>query len=133
MNEGLDGTLITIQEGVKEKLEGIPIFELPSINQMDVHKLATSILECSRSIDAVKSLSSELSLISHDIRNLKRIIVTGSDEELVIEAESYLKSVGISLIERHGALSSHLTTLRSLLSAVQKHGGSLGNVSLTED
>jgi len=135
MTESVESLIKDLELGLEGRFKQIPEFDFITVDSINPQQVMSKIVDCSRSIDSVSELQAEIPVVRSEARFLERGAVIESqafDPNCFEDFNLYLKDLKESLDYKRVLLSTHLQTLRGLMSALSKNP-SLADLVIDQD
>lgn len=125
-NEIVEGVRRTIQS----RYDLIPKYSMIDSATLDPRAYPAQVVKCSQSLEAVRELLSDMSLLQYQLKEARDLSTSASLELAVEDCLRFYAAVKESLETKEGTLRSHLQVLRGLLSASSKAPRTYGDTLL---
>ncbi len=119
--------IATVREELTSRFDSIPRYALPETSVLDPRQYPREVINCSRSLEGVRDLLSDMSLLQYQIREAKETATSMSVETAAEDFLDYHSALKEYLEIKEGTLRSHLQVLRGLMSNAAKSPHTYGD------
>lgn len=117
-----DRILKDLRDQFTARIKGIPAYTFPEVSNISPQALTKSIAHCSQALEHTADLLAEMPILRYKITEIERLARPGDVDPMEMAAAKDFVLTHTKFLEgKEGKLKTHLSTLRSLLSAVTRH------------
>lgn len=122
MSNGSGQVLTELRQQFVERIKGSPSFDFPEVSNISPGAVAKAITECSQCLEYTSDLLAEMPILRFKVSEIERLSRAGDvDPTELASTKDFILTHGKYLETRESKFKTHLSTLRSLLSAVTRH------------
>lgn len=132
----IQSALETLESSLVAQYERLPIYTTLSVEEINPNALIRHVLEVSRVQDAYTEFRSELALVNQRVKALRRCVYGTDDlilQESFLSVEEIVEAYKEVMEFRSKSVSTHMQTLRSLVSAINKNPSMADQVTASDN
>ena len=109
-----------VRENIDSRISLLRSYSMIYTTTLDPDSYPPEIIKCSQSLEDVRELLAELTLLEHQVKSVKENTASASVEVEADDLFQYIRAVYSKYEIKEGTLKSHLLTLRGLMSHTNK-------------